>query len=44
MVALPEMIDPGRFGITVARNRGFFADVFDSEEEAVEWLLDPEAE
>lgn len=38
LVARPEMIDPKKFGVTVARNRGFISDVFASEEEAAAWL------
>ena len=38
MVAPPEMIDPGKFGVTVMRNRGTVADVFVSEAEAASWL------
>lgn len=37
-VARPEFIDPKKFGVTVARNRGADADVFASEEEARAWL------
>jgi hypothetical protein len=40
VVARPELIDAERFGITVARNRGLFANVFTSEAEAIAWLLD----
>lgn len=40
-VARPELIDPQKFGITVARNRGLQADVFTSGSEALAWLLDP---
>ena len=36
-----EMIHPRKFGILVARNRGLRAEVFDSEDEALAWLLDP---
>jgi hypothetical protein len=43
LIALPEMLDPRRLGVTVARNRGLFANVFTSEPEAVAWLLDPNA-
>ncbi len=39
VVCAPELIDPARFGITVARNRGMTVDVFDSESEALAWLL-----
>src|SRR4051794_13470187 len=39
LVASPEMIDPGRFGVTVAANRCFNADVFATEKEALDWLL-----
>ena len=38
LVARPEMIDPGKFGVIVARNRGMISDVFTSEAEAAEWL------
>ena len=38
LVVRPEMIDPKRFGVTVARNRGMVTDVFASETEAVAWL------
>jgi hypothetical protein len=32
------MIDPYRFGVVVARNRGLYAEVFTSEPEAVVWV------
>jgi hypothetical protein len=38
-VALPEMIDEQKFGVTVAENNGFKADIFPKEEEALIWLL-----
>jgi hypothetical protein len=38
LVVLPEMIDPYRFGVVVARNRGLYADVFTSEPEAIVWV------
>ena len=38
VVAHPEMIDPQKFGVTVASNIGFASDVFTSEEEALTWL------
>jgi hypothetical protein len=38
LVALPEMIDPQKFGVVVARNMGFMADIFASEAEALAWL------
>jgi hypothetical protein len=38
IVAHPEMIDPRKFGVTVAFNIGFASDVFTSEEEALTWL------
>ena len=44
LVARPEVLDPSRFGMTVARNRGLFASSFSSESEAWTWLLDPNAE
>jgi len=34
-----EMIDPEKFGVTVARNSGLNADVFSQETEALAWLL-----
>ncbi len=43
MVAQEEMLDPRRFGVTVARNRGLITNAFACEEEAVRWLLDPKA-
>ena len=43
-VARPEVLDPSRFGVTVARNRGLFSNAFTSESEAWKWLLDPNAE
>jgi hypothetical protein len=42
VVAREDLIDPLRFGVTVARNRGLFANVFATEAEAVEWLLHPD--
>jgi len=39
LVAPPEVIDPNRFGVTVARNRGLDSNVFSSEAEAIAWLL-----
>ena len=38
MVARPEMIDPQKFGVTVAANNGLIADVFESEKDALAWL------
>ena len=38
VVAYPEMIDPEKFGVTVATNIGFVCDVFTSEEQALAWL------
>lgn len=38
VVARVEMIDQGKFGVTVAGNRGLIADVFMTEGEAVAWL------
>jgi hypothetical protein len=39
MVVRPEMMDPEKFEVTVARNRGLIGNVFDSEKEALAWLL-----
>ena len=41
MVVRPEMMDPEKFEVTVAANRGLNGNVFDSEKEALAWLLDP---
>ena len=38
VVAHPHMIDPQKFGVTVALNIGFTSDVFTSEAEALTWL------
>ena len=43
MVIRPELMDPEKFEVTVARNRGMMGDVFVSEKEAVSWLLTPYA-
>ena len=40
MVVRPEMMDPDKFEVTVARNRGMKGNVFDSEKDALSWLLD----
>jgi hypothetical protein len=40
LVTRPELIDPEKFGMTVAYNMGLRANVFSSEEEALIWLLD----
>ena len=37
-VARADLIDPAKFGVTVARNRGLTTDVFTSEDEAILWL------
>jgi hypothetical protein len=41
MVVPAEFMDPEKFEVTVGRNRGLFGNVFDSEKDALEWLLDP---
>ncbi len=38
MVCPGELIDPARFGVTVARNRGLMLNVFTGEDEALAWL------
>ena len=35
MVVRPELMDPEKFEVTVARNRGLFGNVFDSEENTI---------
>ena len=44
MVVRSELMDPELFEVTVARNRGLFGNVFDSETQALKWLLDPAAQ
>ena len=39
LIAAPELIDPERFGVAVARIRGLAVEVFTSEAEALGWLL-----
>ena len=43
MVVRPEMMDPDKFEVTVAANRGLVGNVFASEKDALAWLLDPAA-
>jgi hypothetical protein len=38
-VALPEYIDPGKFGVKAAADAGLKADVFTADEDARAWLL-----
>ena len=38
LVARPEMIDPQKFGVAVAKSAGLQGDVFTTEEEALAWL------
>jgi hypothetical protein len=40
-VASPEWVRSGKFGVLVAKNRGLDAGNFDSEPEALRWLLNP---
>jgi hypothetical protein len=40
VLARPGMIDPQKFGTTVAANVGFTAEVFKAEEDALSWLQD----
>ncbi len=39
IIARPEMIDPEKFAIVVANNRGLQAEAFTTETEALTWLL-----
>jgi hypothetical protein len=39
LVVEPHLIDPERFGVTVAANSGLRGDVFAVKTEALEWLL-----
>ena len=43
MVVRPEMMDPNKFEVMVAKNRWLVGNVFDSEKDALAWLLDPAA-
>lgn len=43
MIVRPEMMDPEKFEVTVAKNRGMIGNVFDSERDALAWLLDPKS-
>ena len=43
MVVRPEMMDPDKFEVMVAKNRWMVGNVFDSEKDALAWLLDPAA-
>jgi len=43
LLAKPEMIDPNRFGRTVAANRGLDTNIFSTEAEALAWLLADDA-
>ncbi len=38
-VTTADMIEPGRFGVTVAANAGMEANIFEDETEAQEWLM-----
>jgi hypothetical protein len=38
LVVRPEMMDPQRFGLQVAENRGFVTNAFLTEPEAIDWL------
>lgn len=39
VVTRPEMVDPQKFGVTVAANFGLTFNIFIAEEEALAWLL-----
>jgi hypothetical protein len=41
LVVRPEMMDRDKLEVTVATNRGLVGNVFDSEKDALAWLLDP---
>jgi hypothetical protein len=41
LVVRPGMMDPDKFEVTVGRNRGLLGNVFDSEKDALAWLLAP---
>lgn len=39
LVIRPELMDPEKFGVVVARNAGMNVDAFTEETEALDWLL-----
>jgi hypothetical protein len=39
MVARPEFIDPDRYGVIAGMNAGFISNVFETEAQALDWLL-----
>jgi hypothetical protein len=39
-LANPEVIDPQKFAVKVARNRGLEVDIFSERSEAEAWLLE----
>jgi hypothetical protein len=41
LIALPMVIDPKKFGVQVARNRGLTIDIFTERKPAIAWLLAP---
>jgi hypothetical protein len=41
MFSAPELVDPKKFGVLVARNRGLTIDIFTDRKAAVDWLLAP---
>ncbi len=41
VLANSATIDPEKFGVQVARNRGLTVDIFDDREKALAWLLEP---
>jgi len=43
MVVRPELMDPEKFEVLVATNRGMVGNVFDSEKAALAWLLETNA-
>ena len=44
MVVQPHLIDPQKFGVTVAANFGLSADVFSSEVQAIDWLTNVQSD
>lgn len=39
MVTRPEFIEPDRFGVIAGMNAGFVSNVFETEQQALDWLL-----
>ena len=41
LLVTPAFLDPNKFGIVVARNRGLMVEGFTDRQRALDWLLSP---